>query len=138
MAGLPLNVPSHRQGDALLLMPYCGDGTGLENVGSYRYDQEVSTPYHYSVLLDDYGIAVRFVPQAKSGLFTMNFENKGARYVMVKTVGRGELQHEDMPLKEALRLANVSASFNLKNATSTGGAPTLVEIKKSIKKYYSK
>jgi len=46
--------------------------------------------------------------------------------------------HEDMPLKEALRLANVSASFNLKNATSTGGAPTLVEIKKSIKKYYSK
>lgn len=94
MAGLPLNVPSHRQGDALLLMPYCDDGIGLENVGSYRYDQEVSTPYHYSVFLDDYGIAVRFVPQAKSGLFTMNFENKGTRYVMVKTVSRGELQHE--------------------------------------------
>ena len=25
MRGLPLNVPSHRRGDVLLLMPYCGN-----------------------------------------------------------------------------------------------------------------
>jgi len=94
MAGLPLNVPSHRQGDVLLLMPYCDDGSSLTNLGSYRYDQEVSKPYYYSVFLDDFGIDVHFVPQTKSGLFTINFENKGIRYVMVKTVGQGELQHE--------------------------------------------
>ena len=84
MDGLPLNVPSHRQGHVLLLMPYCGDVSGLASLGAYRYDQEISTPYSYTVLLDDYGIDVQFVPQAKAGLFTLKFENKGGRYVMLK------------------------------------------------------
>ncbi len=102
----------------------------------------------------DKGVADTCVIHFPEGGFGMNHDGekhfeaslKVKPSDIVSSVGAGDAfcagmlyaLHEDMPLKEALRLANVSASFNLKNATSTGGAPTLVEIKKSIKKYYSK
>lgn len=55
---------------------------------------------------------------------------------LVSPVGAGDafcagmlyMLHEDKPLQEALTFANVSARFNLKHPTSTGGAPTLDEI----------
>jgi len=95
MSGLPLNVPSHRQGDVLHLMPYCGDFEGLTPELNYRYDQEVSTPYQYSVWLDDYAITARFAPAARSGVFTFRFEKDGPRYVMLRTVGNGELRADE-------------------------------------------
>jgi sugar/nucleoside kinase (ribokinase family) len=36
--------------------------------------------------------------------------------------------HEDYTLEKMLDFANASARFNLFNATSTGGAPTLKEL----------
>jgi len=95
MKGLPLNVPSHRQGDVLYLMPYCGDMTELTTKLDYRYDHEESTPYHYSVLLDDYGILTRFAPAARSAIFSLTYENEGPRYVMLRTAGEGELKAEN-------------------------------------------
>lgn len=92
MPGLPLNVPSHRQGDVLYLMPYCGDKEGLVPTMNYRYDQEVSTPYQYSVFLDDQAILARFAPATQSALFTFTFEKEGGRYVMLRTAGEGVLQ----------------------------------------------
>ena len=94
MAGLPLNVPSHRQGDVLYLMPYSGELDGLTPNLNYRYDQEVSTPYHYSVYLDDYGITARFAPAARGAVFALTFEEEAPRYVMLRTVGNGELVAE--------------------------------------------
>ena len=91
MQGLPLNVPSHRQGDVLHLLPYCGDKDGLTYNLNYRYDQEVSTPYEYSVFLDDHNILARFAPASKSGIFTLKFEKTGSRYVMLRTVNSGEI-----------------------------------------------
>ena len=38
MEGLPLNVPSHRQGHVLLLQPYCGPASGLASLRSFTYD----------------------------------------------------------------------------------------------------
>jgi len=92
MQGLPLNVPSHRQGDVLMLMPFCGNELEMQKVSDYRYDQEISNPYSYSVLLDDYGIDVHFVPQHKAGLFTLKYENKGGRFAILRTINEGELQ----------------------------------------------
>ena len=86
MQGLPLNVPSHRQGDVLYLMPFCGSFDDLMPTLNYRYDQEISKPYQYSVWLDDYAITVRFAPAARSGVFTLTFEKDGPRYVMLRTV----------------------------------------------------
>lgn len=45
-------------------------------------------------------------------------------------------QHERMPLRDALRLANASARFNLFSATSTGGAPTLEQLTEFIRLNY--
>ena len=96
MQGLPLNVPSHRQGDVLYLMPFCGDFDALLPTLNYRYDQELSTPYQYSVWLDDYAITVRFAPAAHSGVFTFKFEQDGPRYVMLRTTrNNGELNTEE-------------------------------------------
>jgi len=55
---------------------------------------------------------------------------------IVSSVGAGDAfcaamlyaLHEELPLDEALMIANTAAYFNLKSTTSTGGAPTLKEI----------
>jgi predicted alpha-1,2-mannosidase len=95
MAGLPLNVPSHRQGDVLYLMPYCGDEKRVDPDMNYRYDHEISTPYRYSVYLDDHGIVARFAPSSKSAVFTLTFEKEGSRYVMLRAAGNGEMHAKD-------------------------------------------
>lgn len=92
MSGLPLNVPSHRQGDVLILMPYCGEKEGMSPSIQYRYDHEVSTPYRYSVWFDDYGVTAEFAPQEKAAIFSFTYEEPGGRYIMLRTAGTGELQ----------------------------------------------
>ena len=92
MQGLPLNIPMHRQGDVLMLMPYTGDLNHFNPSLSYRYDQEVSTPYQYSVLFDDYDIVARFAPAAQSAIYTFSFENDAPPYIMLRTGGKGELK----------------------------------------------
>lgn len=44
--------------------------------------------------------------------------------------------HEELPLQKSLRMANAAAWFNLHNATSTDGAPTLAEIEEFLNKNY--
>jgi len=91
MSGFPLNVPSHRHGDVLMLMPFCGDVEKLNANINYRYDHEISTPYRYSVFLDDYGIAVDFAPAAKSAVYSFTFGEDEQCAIMLRTVGSGEL-----------------------------------------------
>lgn len=94
MEGLPLNVPSHRQGSVLFLMPYCGDVSGLKPNLAYRYDQEKTSPYKYSVLLDDYGIFVEFAPGKQSAIYSCTFEQEGDRFIQLLAVGNGEIRGE--------------------------------------------
>ncbi len=94
MEGLPLNVPSHRQGSVLILMPYCGEADGLRPTIAYRYDQEKTSPYKYSVLLDDYGIFVEFAPGQKAAMFSCTFEEEGDRYIQLRATGKGEIKGE--------------------------------------------
>ena len=91
MDGLPLNVPSHRQGGVLLLMPYCGDVAGLKPHLAYRYDQEKTSPYKYSVLLDDYGVVVEFSPGKRAAIYSCTFEEDGNRYIQLRATGKGEI-----------------------------------------------
>ena len=53
MGGLPLNVPSHRNGSVLMMTPYCGGGEGVHPRMSYRYDQEHTSPKRYDGYIDD-------------------------------------------------------------------------------------
>ena len=93
MGGLPLNVPSHRNGSVLMMMPYCGAPEGLHPRMSYRYDQEHSAPARYSVYLDDYGIITDFVPAARSAIFSCSFEQPGGRYIQIAS-SHGEIHGE--------------------------------------------
>lgn len=92
MRGFPLNIPMYRQGDVLRLMPFCCEEQYLNPEFQYRYDQEKSTPYNYSVRLDDYDITVKFAPAEKSAIYSFTFENNAPRYLLLRTVDRGELQ----------------------------------------------
>ena len=89
MDGLPLNVPSHRQGSVLTLMPYCGDVAGLKPRITYRYDQEKTSPYKYSVLFDDYGVFVEFAPGKQSAMFSLTFEEDGDRFIQLRATNKG-------------------------------------------------
>lgn len=89
--GFPLNVPSHRQGDVLHLKPFCGNEQELSAGLKYRYDQERSAPYSYSVWLDDYSIQVAFAPAEKSAVYSFSYEEAAPRYLLLSTVKNGEI-----------------------------------------------
>jgi len=63
---------------------------------------------------------------------------------IVSSVGAGDAfcatmlyaLHEELPLQKSLRMANAAAWFNLHNATSTDGAPTLAQIEEFLNKNY--
>lgn len=94
MRGFPLNIPMHRQGDVLLLKPFCGNEDILNPDFQYRYDQETSSPYQYSVWLDDFSIAAEFAPASKSGIYSFTFEKDAPRYIVLRTVNNGEIHVE--------------------------------------------
>ena len=98
MRGLPLNVPSHRAGDVLLLMPYDAAGEIPAQPFDYRYDHEVSTPYLYFVFLDDHGVTARFAPMRQSGIYTFAFEHEGNPGIILRTNGDGELRWDGKSL----------------------------------------
>ena len=91
MSGLPLNVPSHRQGTVLTMMPFAGDESVIKPHFGYRYDQEKTEPYRYSVLLDDFMIAVDYAPAAHSAIFSLTYEQTGGRYLQIRSIDHGEL-----------------------------------------------
>lgn len=94
--GLPLNVPMHRQGEALYLKPYSGDLSGWDRSAGYRYDHEVSTPYRYAVMLDDYNIGVEFAPAARAAVYTFTFgQSEARRCIALHTaMGHGAAEQE--------------------------------------------
>ena len=93
MNGLPLNMPSHRQGSVLMMMPFAGDESVIKPHFGYRYDQEKTEPYRYSVLLDDFMIAVDYAPAEHSAIFSCTYEQTGGRYIQLRT-NNGELHGE--------------------------------------------
>jgi hypothetical protein len=85
MGGLPLNVPSHRQGSVLMMMPFVGDEVPQRY--AYRYDHEQTAPYRYSVYLDDFGIVVDYAPAERSAIFGCTFEKAGKRHIQLRSSG---------------------------------------------------
>ena len=90
MDGIPLNVPSHRQGSVLTLMPSTGDGSDVTLEKAYRFDHEKTSPYLYSVFLDDYDIQLSYAPLEKGGLIETVFEKGGERHIALRANG-GEI-----------------------------------------------
>ena len=91
MGGIPINVPSHRQGDVTLMKPFCGDESIVDAAFRYRYDHEKTSPVRYSVFLDDFAIALDYAPAEHSAIMSCTYEQAGGRYLMFKSRGKGEL-----------------------------------------------
>ena len=91
MGGLPMNVPSHREGGVTLLKPFCGDEQVVNPDFRYRYDHEQTAPYHYSVYLDDFAIALEYAPSEHSAIMECTFEQEGDRFMMLSSYDEGEI-----------------------------------------------
>ena len=113
MEGLALNSPSHRQGYSLLLLPYRGDIKDFDENLKYRYDPEKSTPYNYSVYLDDFSVGVDFAPAAKSAIYRFRFEDSDRRLLLLKANGRGEIDIKDGALCGYDNFAGIKHYFYL-------------------------
>ena len=93
--GFPLTVISHRGGKAFSLVPFAGNVEEIPENISYTYDDEIITPYSYSVRLDEPGIDLKFAPAEKSGFFTVRFNNGSDNGVILRTSNQGELSCEN-------------------------------------------
>ena len=83
---------------------------------------------------------VSFVYDVRSESFTRATSLKIPKEEIRGSVGAGDAFcagmlyaiHEEYPIEKALHFANASAKFNLGNATSTGGAPTIQQIQEFL------
>lgn len=70
----PLTISSHRQPELFSIMP--GDGSPAP------YDQEVTTPYYYSVRFDNSLLRTEFTPTERCGYFRFSFPKGNASIVL--------------------------------------------------------
>ena len=91
MGGIPMNVPSHREGGVTLIKPFCGDEQVVNADFRYRYDHEQTAPYGYSVYLDDFAIAMDYSISAHSAILRCTFEQEGDRFIMLSSYSEGEI-----------------------------------------------
>ena len=89
ISSFPLTLISHRNGQVFQIMPFTGD---LENSGirsAWDQNNEISTPYYYSVLLNDYQTQIEFTPGEKTGLFRISFPDKAEKHLLLNIVNSG-------------------------------------------------
>ena len=76
----PLTIISHRLGELFWIMPH--DGTPAQWDAPAAWDQEVTTPYYYSMRFDDSLIQTEFTPAERSGYFRFTFPSGKAAVVL--------------------------------------------------------
>ena len=117
IGGFPLVVTAHRGASAFQLRPYEGnDNSPPAAPHHYTYDQEKTTPYRYSVYLDQQGTNVAFAPARKSAIYTFGYEahdfGQHLPHGFVLSVRRGELK-AGWPGRERVRVARRRWDENL-------------------------
>jgi predicted alpha-1,2-mannosidase len=88
ITSFPLTISSHRQPELFSIMP--GDGSAA------AYDQEITTPYYYSVRFDSSLLRTEFAPTERAGYFRFTFPKGQASIVLanrqeggLESAGRG-------------------------------------------------
>lgn len=95
MGGLNLVLTSHRSASAFRLRPFEGASDGAVHVPErYTYDQEKTTPYRYSVYLDQPGVDVALAPAQRSAICTFAYEHPQTARYLALSAGRGALKVE--------------------------------------------
>ena len=92
VGGLNLVLTSHRSATAFRLRPFdAADGTA-KPPARYTYDQEKTTPYRYSVYLDEQATNVTFAPAHKAAVYTFTYEHPGVAHHFALNAGQGALK----------------------------------------------
>lgn len=82
--GLPVIVTNHRERSAFNLTPYQGEE--LRPVRAYSYDNELLTPYSFSVELDDNRLGAKYALAHQSAIYRIEFRQADKpAYIMVNT-----------------------------------------------------
>lgn len=89
----PLTMYSHRIGNIFALMPRSGVISDRSWNEKYTYDLETTTPYYYSVALEEPGINLEFTPAQHSGYYRFKFPSKAPGWLQLNIINEeGELQ----------------------------------------------
>jgi predicted alpha-1,2-mannosidase len=88
ISSFPLTLISHRNGQLFQLMPFTGIYS--DNIrSSWDQSNEVTTPYYYSVLLQDYGTLLEYSPGERSGFFRITYPEKESKNIALNIVNDG-------------------------------------------------
>lgn len=85
LKGLPLIVTSHRGSSAFNLSPFQGDEKNIKPFISYSYDLEKTTPYSYSVYLDEQKTDIKFAVSNQSALYEITFGQNKPSYLVLNS-----------------------------------------------------
>lgn len=80
--GISLGFLNPNEQSLFLLKPR-SNGIHVTRGGNYTYDNEIVTPYKYSLYLDQQQIDVTMVPSSRSGICTLEFELEGPHEISI-------------------------------------------------------
>ncbi|QCX37406.1 glycoside hydrolase family 92 protein [Aureibaculum algae] len=103
--GLPVVVTSHRGSSAFNLSPFQGAENDIKSVINYSYDLEKSTPYSYSVYLDNQQILVNYGLSHQAARYEITFENSKESYLILNS-RNGEIIWDGKAISGYQNLAN--------------------------------
>ena len=91
--GFPMVLCGHRNGTAGLLMPTGGNVTTDQKgwVSYYDHDNEICTPYYYSVWLEDPDINLEFTVAEKSVFYQILWNRKEKKNLMIAVTTIGSI-----------------------------------------------
>ncbi|HLO58519.1 MAG TPA: GH92 family glycosyl hydrolase [Bacteroidales bacterium] len=93
ITSFPLTLISHRNGEFFGIMPFTGDASDQWRIVSFwDQNEEITTPYYYSVLLQNYNTRVEFVPGIKSGFFRFTFPENQIKNIALLNMNKGNWQ----------------------------------------------
>jgi predicted alpha-1,2-mannosidase len=91
LRGLPLMITSHRGSSAFNLSPFQGDEKNIRPTVSYSYDLEKTTPYSYSVYLDEQETGIDFAVSHQSALYKISYGKDQESFLIINS-RNGELK----------------------------------------------
>lgn len=94
ISGFPFILCGHRNGTAGLLMPTSGSASGERRLWQsyYDHDYEVTTPYYYSVWLEDPDINLEFTVADKSSFYQISWNKTEQKNLMLGVTATGSLK----------------------------------------------
>ncbi len=85
----PLTISSHRQPSLFSIMPYSGEVNKDSWRKPFTWDNEITTPYYYSVRLEENGDSIEFTPSARSGFFRFHFKSNSPHFLRLGVLNNG-------------------------------------------------